>query len=320
MAGELRFDPLTGDWVSIVGHRQARPNLPSTGCPFCVGGLEAPDPYDVRWFTNRWSAFAPGSPIDLAAARLAGQSTLAAIGTTEVLLYSPDHQASMSTLPVAHVRKIVDLWAERTAALHQREEIEYVLVFENRGAEVGATIDHPHGQIYAFGYVPPEPRNEATVAVEHGCQVCAETQRELADGARVVFESDSWIGYVPFASPYSFGLRISCKQHVADFPSLNNTQRDGLAVALHDLLERYDCLWLDDPSRSEMFPYLLWFHQAPKHHKGEYHLHAHTAPPQRAPGVQRYIASGELGSGTLSNPVIPEIAAQMLRDAAHRSV
>lgn len=315
MAGELRFDPLTDTWVSIVGHRQARPNLPSTGCPFCVGGLEAPEPYQVRAFTNRWSAFEAGTPIDLDDAVAARADTLPAVGTTEVVLYSPDHDASMSSLDVGHIRKVVDLWAERTSALYERDDIEYVLVFENRGRDVGATIDHPHGQIYAFGYVPPLPAQEAAVARSRGCQLCEQTQRELNDGARVVFESDTWLAYVPFASAYSFGLRIVSKEHVGGFPALDTNQRDGLAECLRATLSSYDRLWSDDAHRSEVFPYLLWFHQAPKNDDGTFHLHAHTAPPQRAPGVHRYVASGELGSGTLSNPVIPEVAAAMLRDA-----
>ncbi len=312
MAGELRFDPLTREWVSIVGHRQKRPNLPVAGCPFCVGGLEAPEPYDVRWFTNRWPAFAEGPPIDLAAAEAAGTTSLAAVGTTEVVLFSPEHDATLGSLPHAQVRKVVDLWGERTAALYQRDDVEYVLVFENRGAEVGATISHPHGQIYAFGFVPPVPRREDAVAREFGCALCAEVEDELASGARVVFESDTWVAYVPFASAYSYGLRIVARRHVSAFPALDSEQRDGLATALGDVLGRYDRMWRESTDGAP-FPYLLWFHQAAKHDDGVAHLHAHTAPPLRAPGVQRFVASGELGGGTLSNPVVPEDAAATLR-------
>ncbi|HEY1738318.1 MAG TPA: galactose-1-phosphate uridylyltransferase [Acidimicrobiia bacterium] len=321
MAGELRFDPLTGEWVSIVGHRQARPNLPDSGCPFCIGGLEAPDPYEVRWFTNRWPAFDAGPPLDLAAAEAARTRWLPAVGTTEVVLFSPDHDATLGTLSVPQVRKVVDLWAERTAALYERDDVEYVLVFENRGAEVGATISHPHGQIYAFGFVPPVPRREAEVANAQGrCAVCAEVEAELADGVRIVFESDTWVAYVPFASAYSYGVRIMARDHVASFPALDSAGRDGLASAMHDVLGRYDRLWHHDGAAGDNehadvgpFPYLLWFHQAAKHDDGTAHLHAHTAPPLRAPGVMRHVASGEVGGGTLSNPVIPEDAAATLR-------
>ncbi len=315
MAGEFRFDPMTRQWVSIVGHRQARPNLPNSGCPFCVGGLEAPQDYDVAWFTNRWPALAPGEPTDFAAALTAGETAVPAVGTAEVILFSSDHDASLATLPHAQVRKVVDLWAQRTEALYATPEIEYALIFENRGAEVGATIPHPHGQIYAFGFVPPEPALEAAVSREHGCGVCSDLEQELAAAERIVFESATWVVYVPFAAPYSYGVRIVARRHLDTFVALTEPERDGLADALKALLGSYDDLWRDDRKRSELFPYLLWFHQAPKTHDGEYHLHAHTAPPQRSPGVTRYVASGELGSGVLSNPISPEVAAGQLRFA-----
>ena len=176
---ELRLDPLTREWVAILADRQARPNLAPTGsdaseCPFCVGGLEAPEPYTARAFENRWPPFTSGDPVDFsrATADATGFVSRPARGASEVVLYSPDHHDSLATIGVAGARRVVDLWAERTEELLARPEIAYVLVFENRGAIVGATIPHPHGQIYGFPFVPPVPRQEATVAAEHGCPVC----------------------------------------------------------------------------------------------------------------------------------------------------
>ena len=318
MAGEFRRDPLTGEWVNIVGHRQARPNLPTSGCPFCVGGLEAPEPYDTRWFVNRWPAYAPGEPVDLAAVEGAGGNRFDAVGAAEVILYSPVHEGSLGSLGVTQVRKVVDVWAERTDALLERPEVEYVLVFESRGAEVGATIHHPHGQLYAFPFVPPTPAAEAAHSRTGGCGVCAELAAELSspvepDESRVLFDDGDWIAWVPYASPYPFGVRLAPRRHVGRLGELDEAGRDSLAAALTDALVRYDRLWVDDPNRSEIFPYLMWIHQAPSHHEGEYHLHVHLAPPQRSPGVPRFIAAGEVGSGTLSNPIIPEDAAAQLR-------
>ena len=311
--GELRFDPLSGEWVSIVGHRQTRPNLPDDGCPFCPGGLEAPEPYVVRWFENRWPAYTPGPPIDLAAAETGGQRALPSPGAAEVVLFSPDHGASLGTLGAEQVRSVVDLWAERTAALLARPEISYVLVFENRGREVGATIDHPHGQIYAFPFVPPAPAREGAVArAATACPLCREAAEEAADGSRVVARHGDWIAWVPYASAYAYGLRIAPLRHTGSLADLDDAARDDLAAVLTDALGRYDRLWPDTPGP---FPYLLWFHQAPAAGGDEWHLHAHVAPPLRAPGVPRYVASGELGSGTLSNPVVPEDAAAELRAA-----
>src|SRR3954463_220551 len=111
-----RVDPLTGDVTHIVARRQGRPNLPRKGCPFCPGGLEAPEPYDVRWFENRWPAMEGGR--------------------CEILLYTPDHDASFASLGVAGARRVVELWTERTIALSARPDIDCVLIFENRGTEV----------------------------------------------------------------------------------------------------------------------------------------------------------------------------------------
>ncbi|HOT78561.1 MAG TPA: galactose-1-phosphate uridylyltransferase [Microthrixaceae bacterium] len=313
MSGELRLDPLTGNWVSIVGNRQARPNLPATGCPFCVGGLEAPEPYDTKAFVNRWPAYAPGEPVDLAAAAATGRA--AAVGAAEVILYSPVHDGSLGSLGVAQVRKVVDLWAERTAALLARPEVEYVLVFESRGAEVGATIHHPHGQLYAFPFVPPLPATEAGRSRDIGCVVCSSITTELDVAERVVVDDGEWAAWVPFASGYPYGVDLAPRRHVGSLADLDDAGRDSLARILTDVLGRYDRLWADDPKRSPIFPYLMWIHQAPANHDGEYHVHVHLAPPQRAPGVARYVAAGEAGAGTLSNPIVPEDAAATLRRA-----
>ena len=297
---EFRLDPLTREWVLIVGNRQDRPNLPSSDCPFCVGGTEAPDPYEVRAFENRWPAMSPGPPIGVD--ELDGPGPLPARGATEVLLYSPDHDASLGSIGVAGVRAVVDLWAERTAALLSRPEIEYVLVFENRGREVGATIDHPHGQVYGFPFVPPVPRREAETAVAHGCGLCSTLPGELGDGSRVIARHGSWVATVPYASGYPFGALVAPVDHVPSLADLEDTGRDDLAAALSDLVSRYDRLF-DRP-----FPYLLWVHPG-------VHLHVHLAPPLRTADTQRYVASAEIGTGTLQNPVAPEAAAAALRDA-----
>ena len=141
---ELRVDPYTGTAVHVVEARQDRPDLPSTGCPFCVGGLEAPEPYDVFWFPNRWPA-------------MGGDRC-------EVVLYTSQHDATFWSLGVDGIRKVIDLWADRTTALGARDDVDFVLVFENRGPEVGATIAHPHGQIYAYDHVPDRPSRRLAAA------------------------------------------------------------------------------------------------------------------------------------------------------------
>jgi UDPglucose--hexose-1-phosphate uridylyltransferase len=293
VSSELRYDRLTGEWVGIAGARQGRPNLPAEECPFCVGGVEAPEAYDVKAFANRWPMFAPGEPVDLDPA--AGH--VPARGAAEVVLYAPEHDATLASLGAARVRKVVDLWAERTEALLARPEVEYVLVFENRGADAGATIPHPHGQIYAFPFVPPVPAREAEVGARDGCALCAEVP-----GDRLVTERNGWRAYVPYASAYPYGMLLAPTAHVASLRDLDDAGRDALAVVLADALARLDRLF-DLP-----FPYMLWIHPG-------VHLHLHVAPPRRAAETLRYVAAGEVGSGTLMNPVVPEDAAQALRNA-----
>ncbi len=314
MAGELRYDRLTGRWVTIVADRQARPNLPSGDCPFCVGGLEAPEPYDTRWFANRWPAYEPGEPLDRAALD-AGEGVWPARGAAEVILYSPRHDASLGSLGVAQVRKVVDLWAERTAALLARPEVRYVLIFESRGAAVGSTIDHPHGQVYGFPFVPPAPLTEAARSREAGDVVAAEIDDELTDGRRVVVDDGEWVAWVPFAAGAPYEVRIAPRRTIRRLDDLADADRDRFAAILADVLGRYERLWGDDRPTGSPFPYLMWIHQAPSDDDDGYHLHVHLSPPERSPGVLRYVAAGERGSGTLSNPVLPEAAAARLRKA-----
>jgi UDPglucose--hexose-1-phosphate uridylyltransferase len=280
---ELRFDVHTGTRTYVVASRQERPNLPDATCPFCPGGLEAPEPYEVRCFVNRWPAMPDGR--------------------CEVVLYTPQHEATFWSLGTGGARKVIDLWADRSAALGARDDVEYVLVFENRGAEVGATIAHPHGQIYAFGFVPSVPLRE----LERG-NVFAEP------GERLVTTAPGWRAWVPEAPIFPYALVLAPDGNVPDLPSLDGAGREGLAAILIDVLERLDRLF------DAQTPYMLWIHQRP-FDGGDWRsarLHVEIVSPWRAPGVTRYVAAGELGSGVYFNPVAPEHAAQSLREAVAR--
>lgn len=285
-SAETRVDALTGEQVVIVGTRQARPNLPIDGCPFCPGGLEAPEPYDVRWFPNRW----PPLPD----------------GRAEVVLYGPEHDATLGSLPAERVAQVVELWAERTAALGERDDVAYVLVFENRGPEVGATITHPHGQIYAFDEVPPAVLAELRPAgrtVPEPCPLCSE-----GPGDRLVASVEGWRAWIPIAATWPYGLILAPEDHVADLPSARPSHA-SLAALLVDVFGRLDRLF-DAP-----MPLMWWWHQRPTD-GGDWpaaHLHAHVAPLLRRSGTTRFVAAGELGSGVFFNPIRPSDAAAELR-------
>ncbi len=308
----FRLDPLTHEWVLIVGNRQARPNLPSNDCPFCPGGLEAPDGYDVFAFTNRWPALLPGPKTNYDSIVEAGESEALAIGAAEVVLYTPEHSGSLATIGVDGCRRVVDLWAERTEELLNTPEISSVLIFENRGSEVGATIPHPHGQIYAFGFVTPLQKIEAQVAAAHGCPICLEYSEPNSDSnERLVHSREGWSARVPFAAGYPYELLLAPSEHVGSLNLLSDESRQGLAVALNNVVQRYDLLF-DAP-----MPYMMWIHQesSPESLSPGAHLHLHFAPALRSANVQRYVAAAEVGSRTLSNPLLPETAAKHLRDA-----
>jgi UDPglucose--hexose-1-phosphate uridylyltransferase len=278
-----RVDPLTGDVVFVVADRQGRPNLPSSGCPFCPGGLEAPDPYDVRWFENRWPPLAAGR--------------------CEIVLYTPKHEAAFWELSPTEARRVVDLWAERTAELGARPDVSYVLVFENRGPEVGATIAHPHGQIYAFDLVPPRARAELFRADTTAFD-------EAAVGDLLVAAHGGWQAWVPHAANWPYELLLAPRQQLPDLPSLGDESRQELAGLLLDVLARLDRLF-DAP-----MPYMMWFHQRPTD-GGEWPsawLHLHIAPLLRSPSTPRFVAAGELGSHVYFNPVDPTAAAARLRE------
>lgn len=295
MSDDVVVDALTGQHVVVVPARQGRPNLPDEGCPFCVGGREAPEAYDVRWFPNRWPSLGDGR--------------------AEVILFSPDHDASLGTLGVGQVRRVVDLWAERTTALGVRDDVAYVLIFENRGAEIGATIRHPHGQIYAFDRIPPVPATEEARAETRGsCAICDELGRPEGPGPRLVARSGTWSAWIPAASPHPYGLLFASDRHVGSLPDLDDDERTGLATLLRRVLGGLDTLF------EEETPYMCWIHQRPTDgvERPWPHVHVEVVPFRRAVGVNRYVAGAELGSGVFVNSVAAADAAAALRRACDR--
>jgi UDPglucose--hexose-1-phosphate uridylyltransferase len=252
-----------------------------TDCPFCVGGLEAPEPYTVRWFPNRWPAL--------------GQ------GNNEVVLFSPDHDASLATLGVDGVRRVIDLWAERTAALGARPDVAYVLVFENRGAEVGATIAHPHGQIYAFDHVPDRP---ARLLAAGWCP-------DPAPEARLVATHADWTAWVPWAPMYPVELHVAPMTRIGRIDHLDDAGRTAMATILVDVLGRLDRLF-DRP-----LPYMLWLEQAPT--GGDMAdtgwLNVRIVSPWRRAGLQRIMGAAEVATDEYVMEVVPEDLAGRLRDA-----
>lgn len=265
---DMRRDRHLGTRVHIVASRQHRPNRPSADCPFCVGGLEAPHHYDVQAIPNRWPALGEGR--------------------CEVVLYSADHDASLAGLGVEGVRNVIDTWATRTTALLVSPDVEFVLVFENRGASVGATIDHPHGQIYAFDHVPERQQRliDASWMPDREC------------GDRAVATHGTWSAWVHDAPIYPVSIVLAPVIRTGRLADLDDRSRTDLAIALVDVLGRCDRLF------GAAMPYMMWISQAPRSHP-EAWMHVEIVSPWRSPGVQRYIAAAEVATGEYFNPVDP---------------
>lgn len=279
MSDNDRFDPHSSTRVHIVAARQHRPNLPSTECPFCVGGLESSEPYDVKSFANRWPALQTGA--------------------CEVVLYSSQHDATFASLGSSGIRKVIDLWAERTTQLQQQSDVDYVLIFENRGAEVGATISHPHGQIYAFDHVP---RRQHSI-------LQSQWKPDPQPADRSVINGDHFVAYAQYAAIHPVSLVVAPHQQVSLLSQLSDELRDDLATTLHRTFVALDQLF-DAP-----LPYMMWITQASA--KTQYEnvwLNIEIVSPWRARGVQRYIAAAEVSTEEYFNPVDPADIAQRLRN------
>ncbi len=306
----LRWHPLRGEWVAYAGHRQNRTFLPPAEySPLAVTvdpqhPTELPaGPWEVAVFDNLFPAFAATShdPPTI------GVPTQPARGACEVVVFTQDAKASLGTLPLEHLELIVDVWADRYEQLGARPEVEYVFPFENRGVEVGVTLHHPHGQIYAYPFVPPvaarELEEQLAYLMRHGRGLVADmVARELADDIRVVYTGPHVAAFMPICARYSYEVWIAPVRAVPSFTALTMDERRDFARALKTVLMKYDGLW------NMPFPYIMAFHQAPtdgREHP-EAHLHAEIYPAYRMQGRLKYLAGSEIGAGVFTADTVPE--------------
>ena len=305
---ELRRDRLVDEWVIVAGHRQSRTFLPAASeCPLCPSRdgrhSEIPaDDYDVVVFENRFPSLPAAPP---------GETPR---GRCDVVVYASDHGASFSELSEARLRTIGAAWAQRTAELSAEPGVASVFVFENRGVEIGVTLHHPHGQIYAYPFLPPRLERMLAAARRHeadGCLGCALLADELADGRRVIAASEHAVAYVPVAARWPFEIHLVPRRHVPDLAALADDERDALVTLEADLLRRLDRLF-DAPA-----PYMAGWLQAPVGHGRELgHLRLEIASPRRAADKLKYLAGSESLAGAWINDIRPEEAAERLRAAA----
>jgi UDPglucose--hexose-1-phosphate uridylyltransferase len=314
---ELRWHPLIKDWVMIASHRQGRPQMPKDWCPFCPGSGKVPQHYDVYEYDNDFPALSqnPPEPDDVENEFF---KAAPAYGKCEVILYSPEHTVTLPELPVSHIRKIVDLWAERFGEIKKDKKIKYVFIFENRGDVVGVTMPHPHGQIYGYPFVPKKLQLELDACREHfdgsgSCLICDMIKEEKAYAKRVIFENEHFVCFLPFFSEYPYGVYIGAKAHVGSIDEFSADQKNSLAEILKETAGMLDSLF------DYKFPYMMCMHNPPVNTvdvSEYYHFHIEFFPPMRSADKQKFNASSETGAWAHCNPTCPEEKAEELR-AAH---
>ncbi len=290
---ELRFDELRGEDVVYAAHRQERTFLPpAADCPLCPtrpGGSATEIPrsaFEIAVFENRFPSFS------------------APQGAAEVVVYTDAHDGSFATLAPERAEALMWVWRDRCAELGARAYVEYVMPFENRGVEVGVTLHHPHGQIYAFPFVPPVIAAERAADARHGgCAACVLLARELAEGRRIVHETPATVAYVPYAARWPYELHVVLRDHRASLLDCAAAELRDLAAALQAVTRGYDSLF------QRPFPYVMCVHGDGGH------VHVELYSPVRSGERLKFLAGCELGAGTFLNDTLPESTAATLRTA-----
>ncbi|MGP3983711.1 galactose-1-phosphate uridylyltransferase [Streptomyces sp. KR80] len=315
-ASEIRHDPLLGDDVVIASHRQTRTyHPPADECPLCPSRegrhTEIPEPdYDVVVFENRFPS-------------LAGDS-----GRCEVVCFTPDHDASFADLTDAQAGLVLEVWTDRTAELSQLPAVEQVFCFENRGKEIGVTLGHPHGQIYAYPFTTPRTELMLRSLAAHRERTGGRNlfddvlDSERSDGRRIVLEGEHWTAFVPHAAHWPYEVHLYPRRRVPDLTGLDDAARAEFPQVYLELLRRFDRIFgVGEPPT----PYIAAWHQAPWGdwagrgvERGEFALHLELFTIRRTSGKLKFLAGSESGMNVFINDVPPETAADRLREVASK--
>ncbi|MFF3204791.1 galactose-1-phosphate uridylyltransferase [Streptomyces sp. NPDC002962] len=311
---EVRRDPLLGDSIAVASHRQGRIyHPPADECPLCPSQgdrlSEIPDSsYDAVVFENRFPS-------------LAGDS-----GRCEVVCFTSDHNASFADLTEEQARLVLDAWTDRTSELSHLPSVEQVFCFENRGAEIGVTLGHPHGQIYAYPFTTPRTALMLRSVAAHKEATGGENlfdavlERELAD-ERVVLEGEHWVAFVPYAAHWPYEVHLYPRRRVPDLLALDEEARTEFPQVYLELLRRFDRIFGEgEPST----PYISAWHQAPFGaleefegvNRDDFALHLELFTIRRTSGKLKFLAGSESGMNVFINDVPPEFAARRLREVA----
>jgi UDPglucose--hexose-1-phosphate uridylyltransferase len=329
-----RFNPLRGEWVLVSPQREERPwrghiePAPpertasyDPDCYLCPGNVRAGGASNPRYtstyvFDNDYAALAPaGAEAEQAIGGDHDPLLLSrpAAGLCRVVCFSPRHDLTLPSMPLPSIRDVVETWIAECARIAADPALDYALVFENRGAMMGASNPHPHGQIWATDHLPGEPARERAALEayrrEHGsCLLCDYVARETGD--RLVAANDAFVAVVPFWAVWPFEVLAVSRRHVGTLSALDGDERHALADLLKRLTTRYDNLF------ETSFPYSMGFHQRLREETGgPEHLHAHFFPPLlRSASIRKFMVGFEL-LGSPQRDLTPETAARRLQEA-----
>ena len=315
----MRFDAITASWVAVSPARNTRPHssAPSGSgtvpgspaarnrCPLCPGGPELPFSYEAAVFDNRFPSFVPEPPPVGDGPWLAPS-----VGRCEVVLYTEQHAGNFATLTPAETARVIAVWRDRSADLWADPRHAFVMAFENRGDAIGATLSHPHGQIYAFGHLPPTIERRVAALADGrartgGCVSCAVVAEQLAS-ERTVAQNDHFAVGVPFAARWPYEVHVRAIRHgLGRLTDLEPAEQRALAAALHDVVERYNRLFGFE------LPYMMVVHEAPAG-SPDWHLSCEFFPPHRSERLTKVRASVETATALFINDTLPEASAARL--------
>ncbi|BCM89873.1 galactose-1-phosphate uridylyltransferase [Abditibacteriota bacterium] len=325
-ASEMRWNPTRAEWTVYAAHRMNRVQLPSRdACPICPGVLELPLNYQIAIFENRSPSlsYVPGD-VSIPDPREAFELTVPARGRADMVVYSQDHDGRFAWMALSDVYALVEAWRDRYSQHIALPEVEFVSIFENKGREAGMTLDHPHGQIYAFPFLPPYLEKQwgqtQLFGEKNGGLWNQVVEKELKDESRIIAQTDGFLAAMPFYARYPYEVHIWAKRDgVSSLLEMTPQERRELAGIMQNIAQRYENLWGKDAVYG--FPTLMLMQQLSKQLGAErFRFHIEFYPLQRSPEKLKYRASIETGTGTFLNDALPENQAAELRAAAPHDV
>lgn len=312
---ELRYNPFLDTFTIVAANRQNRPHLPKDYCPFCPSFGKVPE-YDVMIYPNDFPALTQ-SPTEVVPHSFFWKKE--AYGACEVILYSPEHDKRFSQLSVNQIYKIVNLWKERFNYYKNDYKIKYIFPFENNGEEVGVTIHHPHGQLYAYSWIPLKIKTELDNCLKF-YQISQKSlikfwiEKEIEEKIRIIYENEDFVALIPFFTDFPFGVHIVDKNLTPNIGEMSEYQLKNLSLSLKYVTLAFDKIF------EKVFPYMLCVHQtpvnddfydeAPKY----YSFHIEFYPPLREKDKIKWYASSEMGAGAATNTVLVEDTAQIMKN------